>query len=168
MSDAEATDAEDYELLKASNNRKNKKAGGWQVLGALMCLSHYIFDLKQITGLDHPVYKGILKQGYPQPSPIQRKAIPPILDGKDVVAMSRTGSGKTAAFVVPMLQKLKQREPKGARALLLSPSRELAIQTFKFVKEVRRFKLPDNQTFPIVFSAWPLYGPSLRLSRRRR
>jgi ATP-dependent RNA helicase DDX54/DBP10 len=86
--------------------------------------------------LDHAVSKGITKQGYQQPTPIQRKAIPPILDGKDVVAMSRTGSGKTAAFVIPMLQKLKQRDVKGARALLISPTRELALQTFKVVKEV--------------------------------
>jgi ATP-dependent RNA helicase DDX54/DBP10 len=61
------------------------------------------------------------------------------LDGKDVVAMSRTGSGKTAAFVIPMLQKLKQREMNGARGLLLSPTRELALQTFKVVKELGRF-----------------------------
>ncbi|KAI6221521.1 ATP-dependent RNA helicase [Aphelenchoides besseyi] len=122
MSDAEATDVEDYELLKTNQNRKNRKAGGWQSLG-----------------LDYNVFKGISKQGYQQPTPIQRKAIPPVLDGKDVVAMSRTGSGKTAAFVIPMLQKLKQRDLKGVRALLLSPTRELALQTFKFVKELGRF-----------------------------
>ncbi|EFP02691.1 hypothetical protein CRE_26045 [Caenorhabditis remanei] len=59
------------------------------------------------------------------------------MDGKDVVAMSRTGSGKTAAFVIPMLQKLKGRDTKGIRALMVSPTRELALQTFKVVKEVR-------------------------------
>ncbi|CAD5218391.1 unnamed protein product [Bursaphelenchus okinawaensis] len=122
MSDAEQTDNEDFSDIKAAKNRKNKKAGGWQVLG-----------------LDHPIYKAIQKQGYNQPTPIQRKAIPPILDGKDTVAMSRTGSGKTAAFVIPMLQKLKQRDMKGARGLLLSPTRELAMQTFKVVKELGRF-----------------------------
>lgn len=87
-------------------------------------------------GFDHPVFKGIQKIGYKQPTQIQRKAIPPILDGKDVVAMSRTGSGKTAAFVVPMLQKLKKRDLRGVRALLLSPTRELALQTFRVVKDV--------------------------------
>lgn len=60
------------------------------------------------------------------------------MDGKDVVAMSRTGSGKTAAFVIPMLQKLKRRDTTGIRALMVSPTRELALQTFKVVKEVRK------------------------------
>lgn len=87
-------------------------------------------------GLDHPINKGIFRKGYKVPTPIQRKAIPAILEGKDVVAMSRTGSGKTAAFVVPLLQKLKKRDSTGTRALLLSPTRELALQTFKIVKEV--------------------------------
>uniref|UniRef100_A0A1I7Z8D6 RNA helicase n=1 Tax=Steinernema glaseri TaxID=37863 RepID=A0A1I7Z8D6_9BILA len=113
---------ENFNELNAAYNRKQKKAGGWQMLG-----------------LDHPVFKGIEKKGFRQPTPIQRKAIPAIIDGKDVVAMSRTGSGKTAAFVVPMLQKLKKRDPKGTRALLISPTRELAMQTFKVVKELGKF-----------------------------
>ncbi|VDM67536.1 unnamed protein product, partial [Strongylus vulgaris] len=53
--------------------------------------------------------------------------------------MSRTGSGKTAAFIIPMLQRLKRRDTKGIRALLVSPTRELALQTFKVVKELGRF-----------------------------
>ncbi|KAK6038629.1 DEAD/DEAH box helicase [Cooperia oncophora] len=88
--------------------------------------------------LDHTVFKGIEKKGFKQPTPIQRKTIPCILDGKDVVAMSRTGSGKTAAFVIPMLQRLKRRDTRGIRALLVSPTRELALQTFKVVKEIDR------------------------------
>lgn len=60
-----------------------------------------------------------------------------ILDGKDVVAMARTGSGKTAAFLVPMFEKLKAPQAQmGARALILTPTRELALQTMKFTKEV--------------------------------
>lgn len=66
----------------------------------------------------------------------RRKAIPLILDGQDVVGMARTGSGKTAAFVIPMIEKLKTHSVKvGARAVILSPSRELALQTLKVVKE---------------------------------
>ena len=66
------------------------------------------------------------------------QTIPLILDGKDVVAMARTGSGKTAAFLVPMFEKLKTPLSSGARALVLAPTRELALQTLKFTKEVIR------------------------------
>ncbi|CEF68169.1 ATP-dependent RNA helicase DDX54 [Strongyloides ratti] len=112
----------DYDVLNAAANRKNKKSGGWQAMG-----------------LDNNVFKALERKGFKQPTPIQRKAIPTILDGRDVVAMSRTGSGKTAAFVVPILQKLKMRNPTGIRALLISPTRELAIQTFNVIKELGRF-----------------------------
>lgn len=57
----------------------------------------------------------------------------------DIVAMSRTGSGKTAAFVIPILQKLKTRDMKGIRGLIIEPTRELAMQTFTVVKEVDIF-----------------------------
>ena len=61
------------------------------------------------------------------------------MDGRDVVGMARTGSGKTAAFVLPMIEKLKIHSAKvGARAIIMSPSRELAIQTLKVVKEMSK------------------------------
>jgi len=80
--------------------------------------------------------KAILHRGYRLPTPIQRKSIPPILLGRDVVGMARTGSGKTAAFVLPMIDKLKAHSPKiGARSLILLPTRELALQTLEAVKD---------------------------------
>lgn len=73
----------------------------------------------------------------PPPLPIRLQTIPVILDGKDMVAMARTGSGKTACFLIPMFERLKTRSAQsGARALILSPTRELALQTMKFTKEV--------------------------------
>ncbi|XP_076754724.1 ATP-dependent RNA helicase DDX54 [Xylocopa sonorina] len=94
----------------------------------------------QSMALSHSVLKGILKRGYKIPTPIQRKTIPLALEGRDVVAMARTGSGKTACFLIPLFEKLKARQAKtGARALILSPTRELALQTLKFIKELGRF-----------------------------
>ena len=93
-----------------------------------------------MLGLSYPVFKSVKKKGYSVPTPIQRRCIPLILDGKDVVAMARTGSGKTAAFLLPMLEKLKAHSAKvGVRALILSPTRELATQTLKFTKEFGKF-----------------------------
>lgn len=90
-------------------------------------------------GLNSSMLRAITKKGFKQPTPIQRKAIPLIMQRKDVVGMARTGSGKTAAFVIPMIERLKAHSPTvGARALILSPSRELALQTMKVVKEFGR------------------------------
>ncbi|RYE99669.1 MAG: DEAD/DEAH box helicase, partial [Methanobacteriota archaeon] len=78
--------------------------------------------------------------GYKVPTPIQRKSLPFALAGRDIVAMARTGSGKTAAFLIPMLEKLKAHSTRiGARAVLLSPTRELALQTMKFAKSLGKF-----------------------------
>ena len=86
-------------------------------------------------GLTKFILANIAKKGYKQPTPIQRKTIPLIMEGRDVVGMARTGSGKTAAFVLPLIERLKLRQPGGVRAVILSPSRELALQTYKQVKE---------------------------------
>jgi len=92
------------------------------------------------SGFDEMVLRGIKKMGYEEPTRIQRETIPHILQGKDVLATSATGSGKTAAFVLPMLQRLKKHdEEKGTRALLLSPTRELAMQTMNFVRQLGHY-----------------------------
>ncbi|ODN02763.1 ATP-dependent RNA helicase DDX54 [Orchesella cincta] len=99
----------------------------------------------QNMGLSQAVLKGILRRGYNVPTPIQRKAIPPILEGRDVVAMARTGSGKTAAFLIPLFEKIQHKKSeigtaqKFPRALILSPTRELATQTVKFIREIGKF-----------------------------
>uniref|UniRef100_A0ACD6AG90 Uncharacterized protein n=1 Tax=Avena sativa TaxID=4498 RepID=A0ACD6AG90_AVESA len=91
-------------------------------------------------GLCEEVYRGVRHKGYRVPTPIQRKAMPLILAGLDVAAMARTGSGKTAAFLVPMLQRLRRRDPgAGIRALILSPTRDLATQTLKFTHQLGKF-----------------------------
>ena len=79
-------------------------------------------------GLISPVYRAIKAKGFNVPTPIQRKTIPLLLEGRDVVACSRTGSGKTASFLIPLINRLKQHNTlTGARALIMVPSRELAL-----------------------------------------
>lgn len=93
----------------------------------------------QAMGLNANLLKAITRKGFSVPTPIQRKTIPTIMDDQDVVGMARTGSGKTAAFVIPMIQKLRSHSTQvGARGLIMSPSRELALQTLKVVKELGR------------------------------
>jgi ATP-dependent RNA helicase DDX54/DBP10 len=92
------------------------------------------------AGLCPQVFKGVMKMGFKVPTPIQRKSIPVLLSGVDVVAMARTGSGKTAAFLIPMLEKLGQRDAKsGVRGLVLSPTRELAMQTSMVSSQLGKF-----------------------------
>lgn len=81
--------------------------------------------------LDHRILKAIEEHGYTQPTPIQQQAIPPILEGKDVMGCAQTGTGKTAAFCIPMLQIIAKddaKKKKVIRGLILTPTRELAIQ----------------------------------------
>jgi ATP-dependent RNA helicase RhlE len=92
-------------------------------------------------GLDPELLRAIADQGYTEPTPVQAKAIPPILAGQDVMAAAQTGTGKTASFTLPLLQRLKEhantsvspaRHP--VRALILTPTRELAAQVQESVK----------------------------------
>ncbi len=78
--------------------------------------------------LIEPLQKAVLKQGYTKPTPIQLKSIPSLLAGKDLIGIAQTGTGKTAAFVLPILQKMSERYPRVLRTLVLAPTRELAAQ----------------------------------------
>ena len=81
--------------------------------------------------LSAPLLRAITEAGYETPSPIQAKAIPPVLEGRDLMGCAQTGTGKTAAFALPMLDRLnavKPRKPGAIRALILTPTRELALQ----------------------------------------
>ena len=80
--------------------------------------------------LIRPLLRAVEEAGYSSPSPIQQKAIPPVLAGRDLLGCAQTGTGKTAAFALPILQRLSRTQPaeKGIRALILTPTRELALQ----------------------------------------
>ncbi|KAL1303742.1 hypothetical protein AAFC00_007085 [Neodothiora populina] len=117
-----ATQAASNRKATAANGKPNKKSGAFQSMG-----------------LHANLLKAITRKGFSVPTPIQRKTIPLILEGQDVVGMARTGSGKTAAFVIPMIEKLRTHSAKvGARGVIMSPSRELALQTLKVVKDLGR------------------------------
>jgi ATP-dependent RNA helicase RhlE len=93
-------------------------------------------DLRLIA----PVLKALQSQGYAQPTPIQQKAIPVALQKRDLLACAQTGTGKTAAFALPIIQllheqKIKDRSLKGVKALILTPTRELAIQIAEGFKD---------------------------------
>ena len=87
-------------------------------------------------GLSAELLRAVEEQGYSVATPIQQKAIPLVLEGKDVLAGAQTGTGKTAAFVLPMLQKLQKKAdgPRRIRALILTPTRELAAQVHQSVQ----------------------------------
>jgi len=87
-------------------------------------------------GLSAELLRAVEKQGYSEATPIQREAIPPILEGRDVLACAQTGTGKTAGFTLPLLQRLQQNKParRFVRALILVPTRELAAQVSESVR----------------------------------
>jgi ATP-dependent RNA helicase RhlE len=91
-------------------------------------------DLK----LDSALQRGVADMGFEDPTPIQEKAIPPALSGCDVLGCAMTGSGKTAAFVLPILQRLLNRPGRGTRALVLTPTRELAAQIHEHLVAMAR------------------------------
>ena len=93
-------------------------------------------------GLSPALVKAVAEKGYTNPSPIQEKAIPPILEGKDVLASAQTGTGKTAGFTLPVLQYLtatKHPKYRPLRALVLTPTRELAAQVHDNVREYSKY-----------------------------
>ena len=94
-------------------------------------------------GISEPLCRALASEGYTQPTPIQISAIPVLRDGRDLLGLAQTGTGKTAAFALPILQALsvghEQRRPRSVRALILAPTRELAIQIFDSLKAYGRF-----------------------------
>jgi ATP-dependent RNA helicase RhlE len=95
-------------------------------------------------GLSPDILRAVAEQGYREPTPIQRQAIPVVLSGRDLMASAQTGTGKTAGFTLPLLELLTQREPhsKGrrpVRALILTPTRELAAQIGENVRDYSKY-----------------------------
>jgi ATP-dependent RNA helicase RhlE len=103
-------------------------------------------------GLISPLLKALAEEGYDRPTPIQAQAIPHILEGRDIVGAAQTGTGKTAAFALPLLQKLTEKPlktaPRAIRALILAPTRELASQIEEAVRAYgRHLKITSTTAF---------------------
>jgi ATP-dependent RNA helicase RhlE len=113
-------------------------------------------------GLAKPLLKALAAEGYVTPTPIQAKAIPSVLHGRDLLGIAQTGTGKTAAFALPILQRLAEnRRPaprKGARCLVLSPTRELASQ---IADSFRAYGAYMGVTVATVFGG-ASYGPQIK------
>ncbi|RXJ74185.1 ATP-dependent RNA helicase [Veronia nyctiphanis] len=102
-------------------------------------------------GLSTPILRAVQEKGYDTPSPIQAQAIPAVLEGKDVMAAAQTGTGKTAGFTLPLIERLDNGERVKAnhvRALILTPTRELAAQILENAREYSRHtRISSNVVF---------------------
>ena len=84
------------------------------------------------------IMRAIAEMGFEQPSPIQAQSIPIAVEGKDMIGQARTGTGKTASFGIPMLQRINPKD-KNLQAIVLCPTRELAIQSANEIRKLAKF-----------------------------
>ena len=112
--------------------------------------------------LDEKVVRALTEVGYETPSPIQAATIPPLLDGRDVIGQAQTGTGKTAAFALPVLSRIDLK-PGKPQALVLAPTRELAIQVAEAFQKYATY-MPGFQVLPIY--GGQSYGPQLQGLKR--
>lgn len=116
-------------------------------------------------GLSEALLKAVAEQGYDTPSPIQAKAIPAVLEGRDVMAAAQTGTGKTAGFTLPLLHRLSKGHPAKAnqvRALVLTPTRELAAQV---AESVEAYGKHLNLRSTVVFGGVKINPQMMRLRK---
>ena len=100
----------------------------------------YVADVSfDSLGLSAEVRKAISERGYTHPTPVQAKAFAPVMAGKDLIVRSKTGTGKTAAFGIPILEKIAVGERK-TKALIMCPTRELAMQVAAELAELARYR----------------------------
>ena len=113
-------------------------------------------------GLAAPLLKALAAEGYERPTPIQAQAIPSVMAGRDLLGIAQTGTGKTAAFALPILHRLaadrRPAPPRGCRALILSPTRELASQ---IAESFRAYGRHLGFTVTVIFGG-AKYGPQIR------
>ncbi len=101
--------------------------------------SHQPIDSFEHTGISQTLLRAVSAMGFEKPTPIQAACIPPIMEGRDVLAAAATGQGKTAGFLLPILHQLEKRPRGTTRALVLAPTREIAAQTAEHMAELVRY-----------------------------
>lgn len=97
-------------------------------------------------GLSEPLIKSVLNMGFEEATPIQEQTIPLALEGKDVIGQAQTGTGKTAAFGIPLIQKIAETS-EDIQGIVLTPTRELAVQVAEELNKIGQFK--GIRTLPI-------------------
>src|SRR5690606_31590861 len=107
-----------------------------------------------------PVLQALSKEGYTKPTPIQERSIPPILQKRDLLGCAQTGTGKTAAFTIPVLQLIHEQKKANRfmqrpQALILTPTRELAIQIGESIEAYGRFL---NVKHTVIFGGLPQHS----------
>jgi len=123
----------------------------------------FIVHFKELN-LDAKLLKAVEASGFSEPTEIQRQSIPVVLSGRDLMASAQTGTGKTAAFVLPALQQLlkpSEKQGKGPRVLVLTPTRELAMQVNDNIRQFSKFVQFTNGT---VVGGMP-YPPQMKMLR---
>ncbi|XP_039335169.2 putative ATP-dependent RNA helicase DDX27 isoform X2 [Saimiri boliviensis] len=145
-SETDYSSADENILTKADTlkvkDRKKKKKKGQEAGGFFEDASQYDENLSfQDMNLSRPLLKAITAMGFKQPTPIQKACIPVGLLGKDICACAATGTGKTAAFALPVLERLiyKPRQAPVTRVLVLVPTRELGIQVHSVTRQLAQF-----------------------------
>ena len=88
-----------------------------------------------------PILKAVREEGFEEPSPIQAKTIPLLLEGRDVLGCAQTGTGKTAAFALPILQSLSKSKSRNIRAMILTPTRELLFKSMRVLRSTANILL---------------------------
>ena len=105
-----------------------------------------MYETFKELGLSEEIMKAVADMGFEEPSPIQKEAVPIAMQGKDLIGQAQTGTGKTAAFGIPILQRIDTSKP-GPQAIVLSPTRELAIQSAEEINHLAQYM--NIKTIPI-------------------
>jgi ATP-dependent RNA helicase DeaD len=129
-------------------------------------LASTISEVRRASFADLPlseqIHRAVADQGWETPTPIQALALPELLDGEDVVGLAQTGSGKTAAFAIPLIEGLDSKA-RGVQALVLAPTRELAAQAAAEISNLSRY----SPVRPVVLCGGVPIGPQIKALKNR-